>query len=194
MENKKYLPIKIVHLILMVIAIIFCCISLTKPSQHVGSSYYTALRSVSYITEIIALISGIVYLAHGYKKNAAAYYKAFMIILVVSQALFIYRQLIGIAPQDALTSNLVAIFNIIPLIMLTILATGKDLGKTKSYIVVAIIFACRLGIVILDFAVKGVFNTPSTIFSFRVSDILLAATAFFMVTGKYIDKAERGTK
>ena len=189
MENKKYLPIKIIHLILMVAAIVFCCLSLTKINLSTVNFFNSAMI-VAYITEIIALISGIVYLAYGYKKNAAIYYKAFMVILVIAQAVFCYWQLLGVIAPEPLTAGIVAILNIVPLIMLTILATGKDLGKTKSYIIVAIILACRIGTIILDLVALGF----GPIIYFRISDVLLAGTAFFMVTGKYLDKAARGTK
>ena len=55
MENKKYLPIKIIHLILMVAAIVLCCVSLTKITAT--SMYFSdsdiGLRIASYIAEII---------------------------------------------------------------------------------------------------------------------------------------------
>ena len=189
MENKKYLPVKIVHLILMVAAIILCCVSLTKISADTRVFSDSGLRMVSYIAEIIALISGIIYLAFGYKKNAAVYYKAFMVILVIVQAIICYRQMVGeVSPRAAILS-------IIPFIMLVILATGKDLGKAKSYIIAAILLVCRLIILVLDISVFGaMLNTGFSIICFAVSDVLLAGTTFFMVTGKYLDKTERGTK
>lgn len=189
MENKKYLPIKIVHLLLMVAAIVFCCLSLTKIGTDTTLSSNPGTRTVTYILEIIALISGVIYLAFGYKKNAAAYYKTFMVIMVITQAFMCYRQMItGVSEK-------VAILNIIPFAMLVILATGKDLGKATSYVIAAIPLACRLIILILDITTFGVMpNTGFTIISHAVSNVLLAGTAAFMVTGKYLDKAERGTK
>lgn len=189
MENKKYLPVKIIHLILMLAAIVLCCVSLTKIGADTKVFSDTGLRTVSYIAEIIALISGIIYLAFGYKKNATVYYKAFMVILVVVQAIICYRQMVGTA------SARVAILNIIPFITLIILATGKDLGKAKSYIIVGILLVCRLIILVLDITVFNFStNTGFSVINYAISDVLLAGTAFFMVTGKYLDKAERGTK
>ena len=189
MDNKKYLPIKIIHLILMVAGIVFCCLPLTKINLST-INFFNSARIVTYIAEIIALISGIVYLAYGYKKDAAKYYKAFMVIMVIAQAVFCYWQLLGVIAPEPLTASIVAIFNIVPLIMLTILATGKDLGKAKSYTIVAIVLACRIGIIIVDLIALGY----GSIILYRVSDVLLAGTAAFMITGKYLDKAERGTK
>ena len=195
MENKKYLPIKIIHLILMVAAIVLCCVSLTKLGADTIFFSDTGLRMVSYIIEIIALISGIIYLAFGYKKNAAVYYKAFMVILVVVQAIICYRQMVGAISPDAVQASFIAICNIVSFIMLVILATGKDLGKAKSYVIAVILLVCRLSILILDLIVfRGMLRFVIAIISFAVSDVLLAGTAFFMVTGKYLDKTERGTK
>lgn len=189
MENKKYLPIKIIHLIFMVAAIVLCCVSLTKLSADTEFFSDTGLRMVSYIAEIIALISGIVYLAYGYKKNAAVYYKFFMVILVIGQAIICYRQTVGTFP----IMPSAAILNIISLIVLVILATGKDLGKSKSYLIVAILLACRLIALILDIIVfSGA--TIFSVISHAASNVLLAGAAAFMVTGKYLDKDSRNTK
>ena len=189
MENKKYLPVKIVHLILMLAAIVLCCVSLTKLSADTEFFSDTGLRMVSYIAEIIALISGIVYLAYGYKKKAAVYYKFFMVILVIGQAIICYRQTVGTFP----IMPSAAILNIISLIVLVILATGKDLGKSKSYLIVAILLACRLIALILDIIVfSGA--TIFSVLSHAASNVLLAGAVAFMVTGKYLDKDSRGTK
>ena len=195
MENKKYLPVKIIHLILMLAAIVLCCVSLTKIGSSTAFFSDTGLRTVSYIAEIIALISGIVYLAFGYKKNAAVFYKIFMVLLVVVQAIICYRQMTGAISASTLNAVLVAVSNIVSFAMLVILATGKDLGKAKSYVVTIILLVCRLTVLILDLIVfRTMLNMAITIISFAVSDVLLAGTAAFMVTGKYLDKAERGTK
>lgn len=195
MENKKYLPIKIIHLILMVAAIILCFVSLMKTDTIAEFFSDPGLHIASYIAAIFALISGIIYLAFGYKKNAAVYYKAFMVILVVVQAIICYRQMTGAISPDAVQASFIAICNIVSFIMLVILATGKDLGKAKAYVVASILLVCRLSILILDLIVfRGMLRFVIAIISFAVSDVLLAGTAFFMVTGKYLDKDARGTK
>ena len=189
MENKKNLPIKVIHLILMIASIILCCLSFTKIGSDSRVFSDTGLRMISYISEIIALISGIIYLAFGYKKNAAVYYKVFMVILVFVQSIICYRQMVGkVSPRAAITS-------IISLLMIAILATGKDLGKVKSYSIVSILLICRLLIVVFDINAFGAMpDTGFTIISFAISDVLLAGTTAFMVLGKYLDKEARGTK
>lgn len=191
MENKKYLPLKIIHLIFLVVAAVLCCMSLTKIGTDTSVFPDTTLRTVTYVAEIVALFLGGLYLLFGYKKNAAVYYKAFMVILVIAQAIVCYRQTvstISILPSAV-------ILNIISLIMLVVLATGKDLGKARSYLIVTILLVCRLTILTLDIIYfRGATNTGFSVFSYAVSNVLLAGTAAFMVTGKYLDKAARGTK
>ena len=69
----------------------------------------------------------------------------------------------------------------------------KDVFLKKT--LASILLVCRLSILILDLIVfRGMLRFVIAIISFAASDVLLAGTALFMVAGKYLDKAERGTK
>lgn len=186
MENKKFLPVKIIHLILMVAAIVLCCMALPKISADTEIASDLGLKTVSYVTEIVALVSGILYISFGYRKNAAFFYKMFLVVLTISQAVFAAREM-----TMTLSVPLVdAILMIVSLIMIVILATGKDLGKVNSAVVVGALIVCRVIALILDIVAQEGFP----VLSYTVSDLLLAITAAFMIFGKYIDKAQRGSK
>lgn len=188
MESKKYSVLKVVQMIFMAAAIVLCAVSLIENGFSKFVFTDTGLKAFSYIAEIIALLFGIVYLAYGCKKNAAAYYKTFMIILAIVQAVIFYRQIFSTA------SAYVAILNIVPFVMIVVLAICKNLGKTISLSLAGILFASRIIIAIFEIVyVKDISGIDLFVISYTVSDILLAGTAFLMVVEKYIDKDERGT-
>lgn len=187
MENKKILPIKIIHALLMIAALVMSIMEFAK----LGSidSIYTAsvFPALCTITNILALIVGFIYLFKGYKKNANVYYKVFMGLCVLFSVLHMTAMSRFIMPY---TETLVYM---IAAIMLVILAVGKDLGKRNTYIVFAIMMICRLiplftSLSSLQYFGEAGFGMLSQV----ISNILIAGTVGFMVTGKYLDKDERG--
>ena len=190
MENKKYLPLKIVHSILLVAVLVLCIIAFAmnnKDTSVYGNNIVTIIASVF---NIIALIFGAIYMLMGYTKKAAPFYKLFALALMVTSVFQI----------ALIMSNVIyPLFNsflyLISLVGTTVLVIAKDLGKVKTYITVFVLLICRLILVLL--VVVGLSNLGSAsigVLSAVVSDLLLAGTAAIMATGKYLDKAERGTK
>lgn len=187
MGLKKYLPLKIIHLILVGVSIVLCCITISNIGND---STYTdiGLRTLTYLFEVFAAVAGICYLAYGYKKNAAVYYKTCMVLMAIASTLMAIRQMTIGLPINYSIENIVA------LVMIIILATGKDLGKNKSYLVLFILIVCRAYMLIEIFRVFDFASVNSfSITSYGLVDFFLATTAAFMVTGKYLDKSERGT-
>ena len=188
MQVNKFLPLKVIHLLCMLAAVVLCLRSLSEISADTTIFSDTGLRALTYVAEIIAMLTGIMYVLFNYTKAAAIYYKTFMAIQVVVQAIVGYRQAVGTA------SPVEAIFTIIPFIALVVLAVGKDLGKVATYIIAGILLICRVTVLVL--AAVAIGTDPGrdfAVISFAVSDIVLAITTGFMVTGKYFDKAARGT-
>ena len=189
MENKKYFPIKIIHLILMVAAIGLSIAALVQYGSD-SSQFASPFAVVCTVLGIITLIAGFIYLAMGYKKNAAVYYKAFMYLLLITSVI----QVAYIMNTMRTPLNYTFLY-LISLVMLTVLAVAKDFGKTKTLIVALICILCRVILLILSLCNLKIFGTATVgLLGNDIANILLAITTAFMVTGKYLDKAERGTK
>ncbi len=189
MENKKYLPLKIVHLIFMVAAMGLCVASLVQYGSD-SSGFANPLAVVCTVLGILCLIAGFIYLVRGYKKNAAVYYKVFMALQLIMFVILLARIM-----NLLLTPLYMAFLYLIPLVMLSILSVAKDLGKTKTLIVALICVLCRAINLVISICVLKAFGTAATgLLANDITNLLLAGTTAFMVTGKYLDKTARGTK
>ena len=190
MENKKHLPLKIIHLIFMVAAIVLYAISLISYSQGLS-----ALGIMAYVLNILALIMAIVYLAFGYKKKANLYYKIFLWVLVISQIVEFTCQYQG----ETGGSTFLNLMKFASFALIILLAGAKDYGVVKSnFISIALvviniyfIFDCFF-FAVPNFEAAG-WPVESLIFD-AIGQFIIASTVAFMVCGKYLDKAARGTK
>ena len=185
MENKKYLPFRIIHYVLMIATFglsIYCFIK-NSPTDPF-------LTNLSYLFLMAALVLGFVYAVLDYRKQDAKYYKGFMWCYLISSIIHLVNMF------TAVTSTVFnAFLNIIAIVFITMLTTCKDLGKQTSYIIASGLLLCRL-IPFVRFLNTG--NAPGTtylgVLSSYIIIIMLAANAFLMVAGKYVDKDARGAK
>ena len=188
MEKKKYLPLKVIHLAFMVLGLCLYVYALTKAKSVLTTTSAYLIGILPTIIAILALISGFIYLVHGYKKNAAAYYKGFVWILLI-------KEIITTVSGNIMSSSLLMYVRVIDLVLLTILTVGKDLGKTKSLTLVGLIFVGKM-IVFVNYLISlqslGLGVTARGVDS--IGQIILTVTTCLMVIGKYLNKAERGTK
>ena len=185
MENKKYLPLRIVHYALMLVAFGFALFSFIKTS-----STYPFLANLSVISLMAALIIGLIYAVLGYKKQDAKYYKTSMWAYLISASLHFVCIISSLTMLPGY-----AFLYVIALILITMLATCNDLGKQKSYIVAVGLVLCKIITFLVDLFAG--FN-PETIelgvISNSLTYIMLAGNAMLMVAGKYVDKDARGAK
>ena len=187
MENKKYLPLKVIHLAFMVLGLCFYVYSLSG-IKDVFAEKFIIIAVFQTTTAIFALISGILYLTHGYKKNAVSYYKGYVWIILVNE---IFSTISGTFDE----SYFLKFVWIIDLVLLTILTVGKDLGKTKSFTLVGFILLGKT-ILLIDFVGKiqilGSIGVNAMLG--MVGQLVLTITTGLMVCGKYLDKESRGAK
>ena len=190
MENKKYLPIKIVHLILMVASIVLYAITLISFSKE-----RPVLNNISTVANIVAMTVGIIYLAYGYRKKASLYYKLFMWLFVIS-TIFQYVAIY----QDAVTGPVhITFIKFITFALVVLLAGAKDYGVVKSNIISLTIIALNIYTLVdscvaaSDVFIKTGLSVQPLIFT-SIGQFVLASTAAFMVCGKYLDKEFRGAK
>ena len=189
MENKKYVPLKIVHLILMAAGLSFYIYSIAQIFSLYSDATYIVISLCQSISAVFALISGFLYLVKGYKKNAAAYYKGYVWIILIAD---MFAAIVGIS---VVTSYVVKIIWAIGLILLAVLATSKDLGKAKSITIAVCIILCKTVLLIVALSIYSVLDPVFVpVVMDAASQLVLTFTTTFMVCGKYLDKAARGAK
>lgn len=189
MKNKKYLTLKVIHLIFMILGLCYYLYSLYGIKDGHYQAKDVVFIVILTITTVCALISGFIYLIHGYKKNSAAYFKGYVWVILINE-LFTAVWNIGLS-----SSYFLKMVCSIELIFLTILTVGKDLGKTRSFTVVGLFFIGKLIMLINSFSYIQAFgSTGISIVLGYAGQIVLAITTGLMVCGKYIDKESRGAK
>ena len=187
MENKEYLPIKIVHLIFIVLGMGFYVYTLFGLQNDFSNTKDAVFVGIFTVATICALISGFLYLIHGYKKNAAAYFKGYVWILLINEIFTI------IWNNEITGSYYLKFIWTIGLILLTILTVGKDLGKAKSFTVAGLFFAGKLILLIYFLSkMQALGSAGINVVLGAAGQIVLAVTTAFMVCGKYLDKDARG--
>lgn len=188
MENKSYLKLKILHLILMAIALVLSVFIIVKTCDF--TTIYGVLALLFSFVRLIALIFGLVYIFNGFKKDVSNFYKGYMLLYVVSMFLFSTN---SIATKDV--SYFEAFLNNGALVASLVLAIGKDLGKKNTYIAAIALLLCTLvPLIIYGFTFTNYGNEGLIFLGCAISNFLLAVTATFMVYEKYTDKVARGRK
>ena len=192
---KKSSPLKIAHLVLM---IAMACGTVGAAVNFIVG-YHNAsanterlsnLMNVFLMAFILAmLVFGAMYLMKGYAKQAANDYKAFMILHIIVCALTIYIDL-SFYKVNALMIA-ISVANACKAVLLLILAFGKDLGRSRTWILFYILLA--LDIVKLVFAIINMANIGFD-FSFMgyVTALIADGTIGLAIRGKYEDKSARG--
>ena len=193
---KKNSPLKILHLALMVI-LMFCSsfstvMFFTRNEAAVAGKgeMEVILNGCSTMVVVLMLITGILYLVHGYKKNAAVYYLAFILLLGLVNVLVVLIDVLYTQKTPLIIIK--CILYSAKSIVLLIMAFGKNLGKkmtwTLLYVVVALDIAGMIVMLIymfqngFDFALIGV-----------VAAIVADVTMGLAIRGKYEDKESRGS-
>ena len=193
---KKNSPLKLLHLALMVILMFGSSFStvmfFTRNEAAVAGKgeMEVILNGCSTLVVVLMLITGILYLVHGYKKNAAVYYLAFILLLGLVNVLVVLIDVLYTQMTPLIIIK--CILYSAKIIVLLIMAFGKNLGKkmtwTLLYVVVALDIAGMIVMLIymfqngFDFAMIGV-----------VAAIVADVTIGLAIRGKYEDKESRGS-
>lgn len=193
---KKNSPLKLLHLALMVILMFgssFATVMFfTRNEAAVAGKgeMEVILNGCVTLVVVLMLITGILYLVHGYKKNAAVYYLAFILLLVLVNLFVVLIDVLYTQKTPLIIIK--CILYSAKIIVLLIMAFGKNLGKkmtwTLLYVVVALDIAGMIVMLIymfqngFDFAMIGV-----------VAAIVADVTIGLAIRGKYEDKESRGS-
>lgn len=195
MNEKKLSPLAICHLVVMALVAAFSlygAIRLTalgfRPDGLPDSVPFRTgvfLMAAMHIANMCALICCIFYAWKGYKKEVAAYYKAFLLLAMVACILAI--------TASVLFENVMPgiIFMGLKVLLLLILAFLKNMGKLNTLMIFFIML-----LVDVIYAFIGV--VPDGYMMLRVisviANLLINATILLAIRGKYADKEERGAE
>lgn len=188
MSNKKYLPVLVVEILLIAAAIYANARILFSSSEYVTWSY-----RIGEIITLCAVLNAFMYLIDGCKKDAARYFRDFMISLTIAE-LF---SMILIAKGDVVDT-----FEIVPAMvsfgMLCVLSVTENLGKKNSNLLALFVLVCKA-----ISAVAVYVNNPGTarggtqmgtICLVRsLTSFALVLIMCCMIYAKYEDKASRGS-
>ena len=194
MKVKKFTPLMWFHLVLMVFMIVVsAALLIVLLTNMIDISEYviadkTGIQKYLYegvlLTNILAHYCGIMYLWNGYTKEAAKFYKAFMILLTISNIF------IAIASELAYGFALSPVLSLVKIILLLVLTFGQNLGKKETWNAYWLV----LGV---DFVFGIIIMYPHVFSVARLITVLNRLTATntigLAVKGKYDDKDARGT-
>ena len=131
-DQKKNLPIRIVNIVLIAVAIILYIYLFIDIRYAPVTTFLSLLAN---ILNIMALASGLIYIAKGYKKNAAADYKIFMWLLVAAEVVD-NTYIITLGGYSVINTVLA----LLTVVLFTLLAGANDYGKKNtSFIIVALL-------------------------------------------------------
>lgn len=185
MNDKKYLPYKVLHMALMVATMLVTAVGLFQMLGRIGggNDWPLLIRIVSSITRIIAMGVGILYLVSGYKKSSAKYYKLFFCLMTIA---LVFRQMVFVTNK---VNTAMMIGGAVTIILSIVLVIGKDLGRNVSFALLALLIIIevllKLPISFSDISIGQLGG--------ELSMFMLFGTAGFMITAKYIDKSLRGS-
>ncbi|WP_044913544.1 hypothetical protein [Butyrivibrio sp. WCE2006] len=135
------------------------------------------------------LIVGILYLVKGYTKQAAVYYKLFLILNVAVCVLTIFIDLCFY--QVNIWMIIISVLNVCKTILLLLMAFGKDLGEKKTWTIFYMLLTAD-GIKLI----LAIINMVSIGFDFSfagyVTALISDGTIGLAARGKYENKKMRG--
>ena len=173
-KNRIYIT---AGLVLILIAAVWMIIKAAKTTD--------IFILLSVLEGLIACAAATAYALLGYKKDAAKFYKIFMVMYALSALLSALPCFLS--GQGGIIDKVAAILTVIGAL---ILAFVKDLGEQKT-LIIADILAILYAVVFIYkiFTAENFFMDAQASFTGLVLSIL----AIIFIKGKYIDKHSRGS-
>jgi hypothetical protein len=187
--RKIHLALMVLDLIpntIVALALLFIRESFGVTTAFGTEGMFFAMNVSSVIVQGLALVCGIIYTARNYTKDAADYYKYFMLLYAISKLFTLYSSfmLSGV--------NLYMIVTLVEVVLISSFAFVKDLGRQRSMMLFYALLVCELLV-----GLTGGFTDVSSAFAPRlvagITRLLLCGTLGLAIYGKYDDKARRGT-
>lgn len=197
---RKLTPLMTIHMILMIALVFFHLASTVVnigvigfSAEEINNTGRTVIRLRGFfnIANIAALVFGILYVWNQYSKNAARYYKAFLLLHIIQTLLLIVLNSASGTSLDYYSAGALALLGL-KVLFLMIVLFWRDFGESNTW---------KLFFILLVFDVAGsvltiVSSTGSLAFRIgsSVSRLVLDGTIALAINGKYADKARRGTE
>ena len=141
---------------------------------------------------LLSLIAGLIYSFCLYRKNAAKYYKFFMIIYALTAIDIAVVHTIGLfTNSERFSFGFMYVISVISAIYICILAFALNLGKKNSYTLALTNFGLSIMMFIYDLTGLGDgIQLPATIYG----SLVLSWLCVVFIARKYADKDARGAK
>lgn len=206
-NTQKKNPLMICHFILMVLLALGNLVvgiwvianatsgSLGGQEMPVNGIFFTGLASISYT---IALCFGVIYLIKGYSKNAAVFYKLFLLLTALAVAFYVAilfslsnSEFASIPMNSSSIRIYGSIFMGIKILSILILTFGLNLGKRISWMLFCIAIISDILLVIFFFTVPTFTNILVVA---SLACLIMDGTIGLAIKGKFDDKDSRGSK
>jgi len=195
--QKKYSPIMIVHMILLiglVICNVISAITFVNGFTTAASNREKVellAKAFLMLVILVMLIMGLMYLLNEYGKNAAIYYKAFLILQVVISIGTVLLDVVFLKMDTFLTVKCI-LFGV-KMILLLILAFWKDLGKQKTWIFFWLVLCVDLVVLVMAVVHMSRIGFDLSFIGY-VTALVADGVIGLAIRGKYKDKEARGSK
>jgi len=183
MEQKKNLSVfDIINICILGIGLVLAVITIFTSKSLFNDTAVKVVNIIGSVATIIAIISAAIYMIMRYTKKSAALYKIFMYAFVIVSAMG------ALVTMTVGSGNMLSSILITAVLLLSVvLATAKDFGRVKTFIIAGVLLVIHIVLCFTGF------GGNMRILPFLVS-IILTAEACIMVLAKYQDKAARGAK
>ena len=185
-ENKK----PVLFWVTLAVSIVIGLVSLVANYYSLFAEGISLISRFANCFTVVSVLCGLMYFVYGAAKNAAVYFRIYMISFA-GVALFSIASLAYDIADPAKSAVLTLLYGAV-FGMLIALFVGKDLGKKKSFAMTVAVLAVFVGLLVYSLIEnKGL----SQLEAGRVFGHLdLALMLVFMTYAKYADKASRGSK
>ena len=181
--DKKTKGLNALIVILLVLTLGITVFRMTKPTS-------VAFKYVQCSIVVLSVLSGFAYALGGYKKNAAKFYKGFMLFFCIESLVQLIYDVLSSSAISA-TSPISSIFATIVCVNLCIITFATDLGKkttvSLAYSVLAVLLINAVRMFVL-------YSSNIMLLCNYITQVILAVIACMFVAEKYADKTARGTK
>lgn len=188
--KKRSTLLTIIELILCVLCLVGGSISAIK--------LHNTLLTLCVNATILGVLFAIFYILYGHSKNAAVYFKIFLLLLTIAELTRIVA--VGGLVFDSVTDECLSIFICcVTFACYIILTCVKDLGKVKSLCICGLVLVIKLFFLISlivrekNFIGTSANNSLEVLLIPSVQCLVTILLSLLMIE-KYIDKEARGTK
>ena len=185
-QSPVYRVVAIFFLICLVCGIIFSVQTAVSPSSNI-------YMQISSLCALPAMLFSAYYMLVGYSKNAAGYFKAFLVLYAI------YLLAVLVATVGSYSGLVALLLTAAVLALVMLLLLGKNLGKTVSLVLCVVALILCIGMMVITISqhpapFSGSDPAGKLLLNWSFTETLLACLMGVITFAKYVDKAARGAK